>query len=110
METKPNGPLSWEEAIDSKCEQYGFRVPYDGSDNFYDKEAIQHFRNGADWSKEFFTSRVQALEEELAKLKQWKEDYLSLWQPVDEAARKHTGLGESVSKRAFEIIEERTKS
>lgn len=37
------------EDIDKKVEEYGFRVPYDGTDDFYDKEAINHFKAGVKW-------------------------------------------------------------
>jgi hypothetical protein len=37
-----------EEILD-KADEYGFRVPYDGSNNFYDDEAIKHFIAGAKW-------------------------------------------------------------
>ena len=32
--------------IDEVADKYGFRVPYDGSDNFYDNKAIKHYMDG----------------------------------------------------------------
>ena len=42
-----------DDEIGAKVEEYGFRVPYDGSNNFYDDEAIKHFRAGAEWALRF---------------------------------------------------------
>lgn len=35
-----------EQAADAWVEKYSFRVPYDGSNNFYDEEAAKHGRAG----------------------------------------------------------------
>ena len=32
--------------INKAADDYGFRVPYDGSNNFYDEVAIKHFLAG----------------------------------------------------------------
>ena len=37
----PNG-----DTINKAADDYGFRVPYDGSNNFYDEVAIKHFLAG----------------------------------------------------------------
>jgi len=42
-----------DEDISAKVEEYGFRVPYDGSNKFYDDDAIKHFRAGAEWARGF---------------------------------------------------------
>jgi len=42
-----------DDEIGAKVEEYGFRVPYDGSNKFYDDEAIKHFRAGAEWARGF---------------------------------------------------------
>ncbi len=34
------------DTINDAADEYGFRVPYDGSDNFYDDVAIKHFLAG----------------------------------------------------------------
>ena len=34
------------DTINKAADDYGFRVPYDGSNNFYDDEAIKHFLAG----------------------------------------------------------------
>jgi hypothetical protein len=44
-----NVSLPTQEEILDKADEYGFRVPYDGSNNFYDDEAIKHFIAGANW-------------------------------------------------------------
>jgi len=41
-----------DEEIEKWAEKYGFRVPYDGSNNFYDNEAIKHYINGAKMYRE----------------------------------------------------------
>lgn len=38
--------------IEAESDKYGFRVPYDGSNNFYDKLAIKAFIDGAKWMRE----------------------------------------------------------
>ena len=43
--------LPTKEEIDSKIEEYSFRVPYDGSNNFYDDIALKHFKAGIEWYK-----------------------------------------------------------
>lgn len=42
-------PLSKEieDVINNELEKYGFQVPYDGSNNFYDEDAIKHYKAGA---------------------------------------------------------------
>lgn len=39
-----------QQEIDMAVDDYGFRVPYDGSVNFYDSNAMKHFRAGIDWA------------------------------------------------------------
>lgn len=34
------------DTINKAADDYGFRVPYDGSNKFYDEEAIKHFLAG----------------------------------------------------------------
>ena len=34
------------DTINKAADDYGFRVPYDGSNKFYDNEAIKHFLAG----------------------------------------------------------------
>jgi hypothetical protein len=53
------------ETLEEAADKYGFRVPYDGSNDFYDKEVIKHFIAGAKW-----------MQEQMEKLKDfdtWKE-------------------------------------
>lgn len=49
-------PADLEEASDGYAEKHGFRVPYDGSDNFYDdvdvKASKEGFIAGASWQSE----------------------------------------------------------
>ena len=35
--------------IDNAMEEYGFQVPYDGSNEFYDKDRMKHFRAGVEF-------------------------------------------------------------
>ena len=37
------------EEIDKAVDDYGFQVPYDGTNDFYDKERMQHFKAGIDF-------------------------------------------------------------
>lgn len=41
--------------INSAAEDYGFRVPYDSTNNFYDEIAIKHFLAGVRWYEQFLT-------------------------------------------------------
>ncbi len=41
--------LPSQDEILAAADKYGFRIPYDGSNNFYDDEAIKHFLAGIDW-------------------------------------------------------------
>ncbi|MES2287437.1 MAG: hypothetical protein V4547_17215 [Bacteroidota bacterium] len=42
-----------QDEINEAQDKYGFRVPYDGTNNFYDKDAIKHFAAGVDWAKKW---------------------------------------------------------
>ena len=35
--------------IDKRIDDYSFRVPYDGSNNFYDEVALKHYKAGIEW-------------------------------------------------------------
>ena len=35
--------------IDAQIDKYAFRVPYDGSNNFYDEVALKHYKAGIEW-------------------------------------------------------------
>jgi len=37
------------EEIDEQIDKYAFRVPYDGSNNFYDEVALKHYKAGIEW-------------------------------------------------------------
>ena len=41
--------LPTQDEILAAADKYGFRVPYDGSNNFYDDEAIKHLLAGINW-------------------------------------------------------------
>ena len=38
-----------QEDIDKAIDEYGFQVPYDGSNNFYDKDRMEHFKAGVEF-------------------------------------------------------------
>ena len=54
-------PNDLEEAAGEYADKHGFRVPYDGSDKFYDdvdvKASKEGFIAGAKWQKEQMTSK-----------------------------------------------------
>ena len=58
-----------EKAADTYAEHHGFRVPYDGSNNFYDdvdvKASKKAFKAGAEWQKE--QMKKEALDAEVYK-------------------------------------------
>lgn len=37
------------QTLDDAADNYGFVVPYNGTNDFYDREAIKHFKAGAEW-------------------------------------------------------------
>jgi len=41
--------LPSQEEIDEQIDKYAFRVPYDGSNNFYDEVAFKHYKAGIEW-------------------------------------------------------------
>jgi len=41
--------LPSQEEIDGQIDKYAFRVPYDGSNNFYDEVALKHYKAGIEW-------------------------------------------------------------
>jgi hypothetical protein len=41
--------LPSQEEIDEQIDSYAFRVPYDGSNNFYDEVALKHYKAGIEW-------------------------------------------------------------
>ena len=47
--------LPSQEEIDAQIDEYAFRVPYDGSNNFYDEVALKHYKAGIEW----LLSRIQ---------------------------------------------------
>ena len=48
--------LPSQEEIDEQIDKYAFRVPYDGSNNFYDEVALKHYKAGIEW----LLSRIQS--------------------------------------------------
>ena len=47
--------LPSQKEIDEQIDKYAFRVPYDGSNNFYDEVALKHYKAGIEW----LLSRIQ---------------------------------------------------
>ena len=41
--------LPSQKEIDAQIDKYAFRVPYDGSNNFYDEVALKHYKAGIEW-------------------------------------------------------------
>lgn len=41
--------LPSQDEIDEQIDKYAFRVPYDGSNNFYDEVAFKHYKAGIEW-------------------------------------------------------------
>ena len=41
--------LPSQEEINEQIDKYAFRVPYDGSNNFYDEVALKHYKAGIEW-------------------------------------------------------------
>ena len=53
---QPSLPSNLDEAAEEYADKHGFRVPYDGSNNFYDKvdvkASLEGFKAGAKWMAE----------------------------------------------------------
>jgi len=41
--------LPSQDEIDEQIDKYAFRVPYDGSNNFYDEVSLKHYKAGIEW-------------------------------------------------------------
>lgn len=41
--------LPSQDEIDEQIDKYAFRVPYNGSNNFYDEVALKHYKAGIEW-------------------------------------------------------------
>ena|SRR5690606_37310209 len=73
----PANPIPQEvrEKINEYADKYAFRVPYDGTNNFYDDEDLKHFLAGAEFGYSLALPRIKELEEALEKatevIKQW---------------------------------------
>ena len=73
---KPEKPVphDLEEAAGEYAEKHGFRIPYDGSDNFYDnidvKASKEGFIAGAEWQKEQDNAISRQAEAERIKTQQ----------------------------------------
>jgi hypothetical protein len=61
----PANPIPQEvrEKINEYADKYAFRVPYDGTNNFYDEEALKHFLAGAEYGYSLALPRIKELEE-----------------------------------------------
>ena len=55
MEEYAKQMLPEQSEIDDQVEKYAFRVPYDGSNNFYDQVALKHYKAGIEWVINRFT-------------------------------------------------------
>jgi hypothetical protein len=49
-------------------------------------------------------TQVLPLRKQIEELKRWKEEMTAVWADVDAFARLHTGLGESVSAKALDMM------
>lgn len=48
--------------INKAADEYGFRIPYDGSNKFYDEEAIKHFLAGVRFVEHHIEESISAKE------------------------------------------------
>ena len=55
-----------EDGVEIESEKYGFRVPYNGSNEFYDKDAIKHFKAGYHKAREKFEFSESQLRQALS--------------------------------------------
>jgi hypothetical protein len=62
-------PEEVREKINKYADKYAFRVPYDGTNNFYDEEALKHFLAGAEFGYSLALPRIKELEEENERLR-----------------------------------------
>lgn len=56
--------------IEDATDNYAFRVPYDGSNNFYDDAALKHFPKGAEFGYSLSLPTIQAQEERIRVLEE----------------------------------------
>jgi hypothetical protein len=99
-----------EKWITAEAEKYAektaFRVPYDGTDNFYDEQVYQssraHFKKGAT----SMHTRLQTAEDRIKELEQWKREAISVmpdYQAIGKAL--NIPLGQSVHDKILPGIE-----
>lgn len=58
-----------EEAADTYADKHGFRVPYDGSNNFYDETDVKASKDG------FLAGAKQGYKEAIKVAKEWLKEY-----------------------------------
>lgn len=67
QEQQESEDKSLDEAAEKYAEKHGFRVPYDGSNNFYDetdvKASLEGFKAGARWQKEQDQETIELAED-----------------------------------------------
>ena len=79
-------------------EKHGFRVPYDGSNKFYDDKAIEHFEHGAEATFNLLSKKIE-------NLQRWKTEATAVMPDFQEIG-KIVGikLGESVHDKIIPEI------
>src|SRR5690349_3025089 len=58
-----------------ESDKYGFQVPYNGSKEFYDGNAIEHFKTGADAAFNLLSKEIEDLKQEVESNETWAKAY-----------------------------------
>lgn len=62
--------MNSKQSIEEAAEKYGFQIPYDGTNDFYNKDKVNGFIEGANWQLEQFKVQEQKPVED--KLSEWQ--------------------------------------
>lgn len=92
-----------------KSKVYGMFKNADCTEAEYSKVTIDYCQSATDEIMELFSALQKELAEkdaEIENLMKWKKEQLEVWGHVDAFVRPHCKLGESVSKKALELLKQ----
>jgi hypothetical protein len=68
-----NIPEDIKSLINDKADKYGFRVPYDGSNKFYNDDRVKGFQAGAEFGYSLPSEAIEKKDKEIERLKKMVE-------------------------------------
>ena len=64
-----NIPDDVKKQIDDKADKYGFQVPFDGTNKFYNDDKVKGFQDGATFGYSLAASQLEDKEKEIERLR-----------------------------------------